>query len=80
VATGPGADLFVQNCGGCHTLAATQSAGTVGPSMDELKPDVARVVAAIEKGGTGTGKMPPKLLSGSDAKSVADFVAKAAGK
>ena len=33
---GPGAQVFANNgCGGCHTLAAAKSGGTVGPNLDE---------------------------------------------
>jgi len=36
---GPGAQVFASNgCGGCHTLAAAQSGGTVGPNLDEALP------------------------------------------
>lgn len=36
---GPGAQVFTNNgCGGCHTLAAAQSGGTVGPDLDEVLP------------------------------------------
>jgi mono/diheme cytochrome c family protein len=36
---GPGAQIFASNgCGGCHTLAAAQSGGTVGPNLDEALP------------------------------------------
>ena len=34
---GPGAQVFANNgCGGCHTLAAAKSGGTVGPNLDEV--------------------------------------------
>jgi mono/diheme cytochrome c family protein len=34
---GPGAQVFANNgCGGCHTLAAAQSGGTLGPDLDEV--------------------------------------------
>jgi mono/diheme cytochrome c family protein len=33
---GPGAQVFASNgCGGCHTLAAANAGGTVGPNLDE---------------------------------------------
>lgn len=33
---GPGAQVFANSgCGGCHTLAAAESGGTVGPNLDE---------------------------------------------
>jgi mono/diheme cytochrome c family protein len=36
---GPGAQVFANNgCGGCHTLAAAESGGTVGPNLDEVLP------------------------------------------
>jgi mono/diheme cytochrome c family protein len=36
---GPGAQVFANNgCGGCHTLAAAGSGGTVGPDLDEALP------------------------------------------
>jgi mono/diheme cytochrome c family protein len=38
-AGGPGAQVFANNgCGGCHTLAAAESGGTVGPDLDEVLP------------------------------------------
>jgi cytochrome c oxidase subunit 2 len=34
---GPGAQVFANNgCGGCHTLAAAGTGGTVGPNLDEV--------------------------------------------
>ena len=36
---GPGAQVFAENgCGGCHTLAAANSGGVVGPNLDEVLP------------------------------------------
>lgn len=36
VAGGPGAQIFANNgCGGCHTFAAAEAGGTVGPNLDE---------------------------------------------
>lgn len=31
-------ELFAQKCGGCHELAAANTAGGVGPSLDEVLP------------------------------------------
>ena len=75
-----GAKLFADRCGSCHTLKAAGTQGQVGPNLDQLRPDVARVKAAIENGGTGSGTMPKGLLSGSDEQQVAAFVAGSAGK
>jgi mono/diheme cytochrome c family protein len=36
---GPGGQVFAQNgCGGCHTLSAADSTGTVGPDLDKALP------------------------------------------
>ena len=39
VAGGAGAQVFAANgCSGCHTLAAAEAGGTVGPNLDEVLP------------------------------------------
>jgi mono/diheme cytochrome c family protein len=84
-----GKDLFVTNCGACHTLAKAGTDGIVGPNLDDLlappsptPPDPAtvkpRVLAAIENG--VAGRMPKGILSGSQADTVADFVSQVAGQ
>jgi mono/diheme cytochrome c family protein len=78
-AAGPGKELFAATCSGCHTLAAADAHGTVGPNLDDLKPDAALVETAIHDGGTGSGAMPKDLLQGEQATQVAEFVAKATG-
>ncbi len=36
---GPGGQVFANNgCGACHTFAAAETAGTVGPDLDEVIP------------------------------------------
>jgi mono/diheme cytochrome c family protein len=77
---GPGKDLFASTCGGCHTLSAAETTGTVGPNLDDLKPDQATVQAAIQNGGAGSGAMPANLLTGTQAQQVAAFVAASAGR
>ena len=42
-------------CGGCHTLEAAGSSGTVGPNLDDTKPDFALAVDRVTK---GRGAMP----------------------
>ena len=79
-ATAAGAKLFSENCAACHTLAAANAQGTVGPDFDKTKPSAAAVLAAIKNGGRGSGTMPKDLLQGKDAQTVADFTAQQAGK
>jgi mono/diheme cytochrome c family protein len=51
-----GSDIYASGgCGGCHTLAAAHSSGTVGPNLDQLKPDYRAVTAQVTNGG---GAMP----------------------
>ncbi len=61
-------------CGGCHTLKAAGSSGNVGPNLDMLKPDAARVAHQVEVGG---GAMPSfkTSLSAKQIQDVAAFVA-----
>jgi len=35
---GDGENIFTQQCGGCHTLEAAGTAGTVGPVLDDVLP------------------------------------------
>jgi cytochrome c553 len=76
-----GKQLFISTCKSCHTLKAVQAHGVTGPNLDELGGlDEARVLQAIERGGTGSGRMPAELLSEDDAKTVSAYVAKVAGR
>ncbi|MDQ1722527.1 MAG: cytochrome, partial [Pseudonocardiales bacterium] len=75
-----GRHLFAANCGTCHTLAAAQTSGRVGPNLDELTPKKALVLNAIKLGrAQGNGQMPAGLLVGKEADDVASFVAATAG-
>jgi mono/diheme cytochrome c family protein len=84
-----GKELFVTNCGACHTLEKAGTDGVVGPNLDELlappsasAPDPTtikpRVLSAIENG-VG-GRMPKGVLSGQQADEVATFVSQVAGQ
>jgi cytochrome c6 len=76
-----GRRLFTYNCGTCHTLKAANTAGRVGPNLDELRPPKALVLDAIAKGrARGVGQMPGGLLVGQEADEVASFIAAAAGR
>ncbi len=76
-----GRELFGRACQQCHTLKASNSVGTVGPSLDALRPPKELTLDAIEKGrARGQGQMPALLYEGQEARQVADFVAAVAGR
>lgn len=69
-----GAAIFTeQGCGGCHTLEAAGSSGTIGPSLDESKPDFD---LAVDRVTNGSGAMPSfsDKLSEEEIKNVAAYV------
>jgi mono/diheme cytochrome c family protein len=69
-----GAEVFASaGCGGCHVLEAAGSSGTVGPNLDEAKPDHALVVERVTN---GMGAMPSfkDQLSEQQIKDVAAYV------
>jgi mono/diheme cytochrome c family protein len=76
-----GRQLFNPTCSQCHTLSASKAVGRVGPNLDVLRPPARLVEDAILKGRyRGQGQMPDKLFEGQDAKAVAAYVAKVAGR
>jgi mono/diheme cytochrome c family protein len=75
-----GAELFGRRCSLCHTLKAANAVAMVGPNLDDLAPNKALVLDAINKGRSqGNGQMPAQIYTGADADDVAAFVAKAVG-
>ncbi|TMH08020.1 MAG: cytochrome c [Betaproteobacteria bacterium] len=77
-----GRKLFLQQatpaCALCHTLKDAGSEGAVGPVLDELKPDAARVANALRN---GLGNMPSykATLSEAQIQAIAAYVATASG-
>jgi mono/diheme cytochrome c family protein len=80
--------LFSESCAVCHTLAAANAEGHVGPNLDvrlgsQIATEAGRralVLNAIAEGrARGLGQMPAQLYQGHDAESIADFLAAAAG-
>ncbi len=62
-------------CAICHTLDAAGAAGAVGPSMNDLQPDAARVMNALKN---GIGQMPAyPSLTPEQMKILSEYVAKA---
>ena len=37
-------------CGVCHTLKAAGSTGTIGPNLDQLKPQMSQIIVAVTNG------------------------------
>jgi cytochrome c551 len=85
-----GKDLFANNCGTCHTLAAAGTDGVVGPNLDELLVPSGTNTAELYEGNAGRvmqavtcgigGRMPKGILEEEEAKQVASFVAAYAGQ
>ena len=65
-------------CAVCHTLQAAGAAGTIGPSLDELKPAKEQVLEAVRK---GVGVMPAfgERLTKEQIEAVAAYVARTSG-
>jgi mono/diheme cytochrome c family protein len=74
-----GRDLFIQNCGSCHTFEAAGTVGQIGPNLGDISITEEDVRTAIRVGGRGSGNMPQNLVTGQDAQDVAAFVAANAG-
>lgn len=60
-------------CGVCHSLAASNARGVVGPNLDTLKPGLAQLRNAINQ---GVGAMPAYggQLSSADIDALAAYV------
>ena len=81
---------FVQKCGSCHTLSRAGTQGQTGPSLDaafraalqagENRDTIEGVVHRQIGNVLRNSKMPADLVTGSDAKDVAAYVAYATGK
>ena len=75
-----GKKLFAQAvpaCSICHVMSHAGSVGEVGPSLDELKPDAARVAKALRN---GIGQMPAfKSLTDAQVTLLSKYVAAATG-
>jgi hypothetical protein len=87
-----GRELFAEHCAVCHTLAADNAVGKVGPNLDTLKPPTSLILHTIANGCLqllagknynticlGYGAMPADIVEGQQAQDVAAFVAKVAG-
>ena len=84
-----GAELFLEHCSGCHTLAVVGAEGsataitnrvkTNGPNFNIRKENEQQVLYAIRNGGFSGAIMPENVLVGEQAEAVARFLAKYSG-
>lgn len=87
-----GRELFGEHCAVCHTLAADNAVGKIGPNLDSLKPPKSLILHTIANGCLqnvvgknynqiclGYGTMPADIVEGRQAQDIADFVSKVAG-
>jgi mono/diheme cytochrome c family protein len=84
-----GAELFQQNCSGCHTIEAAGTQGSAtdpndreyvdGPNFDTRQEQVDQVLYAIRNGGFSSGPMPQDIVVGEEAQKIAEFVAANSG-
>ena len=73
-----GKDIFLNsgNCATCHSLKDAGSVANVGPNLNEIKPDIGRVIISVTN---GAGVMPSYLgiLSQEEIDAVAYYVSEA---
>lgn len=87
-----GAEIFAQNCGGCHTISYAGTHGskpkgevntkdrTNGPNFDQRKETYESTLTAIRQGGFSGAIMPGNIVTGDQAKAVATFLSKYSGR
>ena len=70
-----GKNIFLEkgNCATCHTLSDAGSNGDIGPNLNEIKPDVGRIVITVTN---GIGVMPAYegILTSNEIEAVAKYV------
>ena len=73
-----GKEIFLNsgNCATCHSLKDAGSVANVGPNLNEIRPDIGRVVNSVTN---GIGVMPAQLgiLSNEEINAVAYYVSEA---
>jgi mono/diheme cytochrome c family protein len=75
-----GAAVFASaGCGNCHTLAAANASGAVGPNLDELMPSTEQVAEQVKSGGGGMPAFEDQL-SDDEIQAVAEYVSSSAGQ
>ena len=76
-----GKTIFLEqgNCAACHTLADAKSNGEIGPNLNQIKPDIKKVISAVT---IGIGVMPPYegVLSTEEIEAVEHYVSLSAAE
>lgn len=67
------------SCSLCHSLREAAASGVIGPDLDQLKPSVEQVAAAVQ-GGVGVMPSFAATLSAEQIEAVACYVAQVAGQ
>ena len=85
-----GARIFADKCATCHTLESAGAQGSAfstrdrelvdGPNLNTRNEQVDAVLYAIRNGGFSGAIMPENIVTGKDARDVAEFVAKYSGR
>jgi cbb3-type cytochrome c oxidase subunit III len=70
--------LFQSNCGSCHVLAAAETQGTVGPNLDQVRPQLQQAIEQITNGGGGMPAFQGQLTE-QQIRRIAQYVVESAG-
>ena len=70
-----GKEIFLEagNCAACHTLSDAGSNAMIGPNLNEIRPDVSRILMAV-KNGIGVIPAMEGILSNEEIDAVAHYV------
>ena len=73
-----GKEIFLEQgtCASCHSLSDAGSDANIGPNLDEIRPDLNRIIMAVKN---GIGVMPAfdGMLSDEEINAVSQYVYKA---
>ncbi len=76
--TATGREIFVVNCGSCHTLSDADTSGATGPNLDDLSPSMETVEEQVRNGGGGMPAFEGQLID-EEIQEVAAYVSAASG-
>ena len=70
-----GLDIYSNKaqCGVCHVLQAAGSTGTIGPNLDQIKPQIPQIIAAVTYG-IGVMQAWEGILTQEEIEAVAYYV------